>query len=377
MIYINFLTVQNKFRLVLLISCASQILFPAAAWCSLSPLVKRSRLPTATQLLSPAQPIKKQLLEGVVLREEDPKLTAELEKLYEKTNDFSWFANSLIMQRLIKDGASPNVKNLSDSLLLDTCLKNDIELIKVCLAHGVLLEDTDLSGFTAVSFCKSAPALELLLEAGANFNHQNRSQKTALHSAVTQNRSVKVLAFLFRYIVLSCKNGIDTPLHSLCVMNDGLNDFGKKVAIVLWGSPEQLLIENEYGGKRPAYYLQRNPVELDELLKISKDITKAQVQLKEEESEELGEIVERFVPIHGIGKLVTDYSGLPDISLQGKGSREVGKIVERFVPVTPVAELINSYSGPSYFSLQYFMEKEGSELKYPALARVSCDGSKI
>ncbi len=369
---------KNKFALLIIFFFTSHTLFSAIARCSLLPLVNRSLLPAAMQLLSSAQPIKKQLLEGVALREEDPKLTAELQRQYQDIADsISWFQLSPIWQTMIRDGASPNVKDHDHFLLSSACLKDDIELIKVCLAHGVLLEDTDMDGDTAVFFCKSVPALKLLLEAGANFNHQNRSQKTALHSAVTQNRSVKVLAFLFRYIVLSCKNGIDTPLHSLCVMNDGLNDFGKKVAIVLWGSPEQLLIENEYGGKRPAYYLQRNPVELDELLKISKDITKAQVQLKEEESEELGEIVERFVPIHGIGKLVTDYSGLPDISLQGKGSREVGKIVERFVPVTPVAELINSYSGPSYFSLQYFMEKEGSELKYPALARVSCDGSKI
>ncbi len=260
-------------------------------------------------------------------------LTAELQQLVEATNDGAWRVNSSRMQELIRAGASANVTKNGNTLLCYVCAMNDIDFVKVCIAHGASLEGIDRIGETALYLCKSLPVLRCLLEAGADPNYENRWGKTVLHNSATQSRTIEVIEELCRHIVPFHRSWADTPLHNLCRMGVGKEDFERKLTVVLWWSELQLKIHNGQG-KLPRDYLGEG--EIVTFNAISGDIIRARAQLLQQ---------------------------------QNKEKEELEQIVQQSIPVDVVVKLVFSYVEPPYISLRDFMVPEESKREYPAIAQ--------
>ncbi len=307
-------------------------------------------------------------------------LTQKLKKLFRISSQIAckitWFENSRKMIDLIRQGANPNINGYGSAFLLKhACLLNDNDLIRACVMYGASLEFLDVYGETPVYFAKAEKTLGIFSELGANFNYQCMPGVTALHKAVTRNRSTKVIEFLSRCIMPVYKEHTDTPLHNLCLMSKDATDFGEKMALLLWWLPYQDCLLND---KRqlPHYYLaQENPDHLPLFCTINKEMKKiheVSPQWRNKQNKNMKNKIQKFIPVGNVADLICSFVGEIDLLPQWRheGNKKMKGIVKKLLPVSGVTKLVCSFVGEPYLSLRYVMQTQDAKREYPNTAKL-------
>lgn len=87
-------------------------------------------------------------------------------------------------RKLLRQGAAPNFfKDSGFYALHMATLRNDIELARLLIDAGALLEAKDFAGHTPLALCSAIPGAQMakeLLRAGADINAQNMAKTTPL-----------------------------------------------------------------------------------------------------------------------------------------------------------------------------------------------------
>lgn len=108
-----------------------------------------------------------------------------------------------------------DLKVLFTRALYECAKKNDLETMQALLVFGVNPNIMDRNKHTPLTLTTSNPEMtELLLDYGANINHQTQCGHTALHIAARDNRLITVHILLLKGAKKNCVNNKgQTPLH--------------------------------------------------------------------------------------------------------------------------------------------------------------------
>ena len=174
----------------------------------------------------------------------------------------------VIISQLIASGCNANYKDNSENTYLHTLLKQYgvddkllIEYIQLFINEGVDIESENIINetplFVAVKNNKIA-ALEILLDNGANANHQNKNGESVFYECIANKRSLTMLEILCRYNSIDfekvtknegtilfdfLRNSSDSEINILTVLIDQGADFNQESLHYQMRTPLTLLPE--------------------------------------------------------------------------------------------------------------------------------------
>ncbi len=306
--------------LITLFLCVTQVIFSAQE-------AKRDHIENSYQ-----EDYQENYSEDFVNNEKE-KLTQELEELYNGIiNDVGWSTidsdvwhkNSSKMQNLIIAGADvgPTNKRRRRSLLAVACGCNDAAFVQCILDHRASPNAMDDTKKTPLSCARSAKVAKLLLNAKADVFHKDWHGGAELHRvAESMECPLDVLELISNVTMdagsLPLNVALNTPLHNwLCHSASRYPEKSilPKSAQFLWLHPQQLTMKNwcgviPYSGT-PSYY----PDYLSAFDPINKEVIRARAVFDELQNKEIKEriiIIERYLPVSDIAKIISDFSGLP------------------------------------------------------------------